>query len=147
MLTLDVSNVKRQHTYPCHCQVLPPRPGCSPKNPGHVLSPIKYGDDPQIGEDFADWTSPGGDDRALRVADFCIFPYLGHELMSGDILADRWAADIAGPAYARRSRRYGRLASCRQRRHVTHAASNSLRSMPARIRETYEHVAVRVLVC
>jgi dipeptidase E len=34
--------------------------------------------------------------------DFSIFPHLGHELMPQNTIAEaqRWAADIAGPAYA-----------------------------------------------
>jgi dipeptidase E len=34
--------------------------------------------------------------------DFSIFPHLAHELMEGNTMeaAERWAADIAGPAYA-----------------------------------------------
>jgi dipeptidase E len=57
---------------------------------------------PRIGEDFVNWTPPTGDDRTLGVVDFSIFPHLGHELMPENTLAEaeRWAADIAGPAYA-----------------------------------------------
>ncbi len=42
------------------------------------------------------------DDRTLGVVDFSIFPHLDHEMMPENTLADaeRWAADIAGPAYA-----------------------------------------------
>lgn len=57
---------------------------------------------PRIGADFVSWTSPTGDDSALGVVDFSIFPHLEHELMPGNTMAkaERWAADIAGPAYA-----------------------------------------------
>jgi dipeptidase E len=57
---------------------------------------------PRIGEDFVNWKPPIGDDHTLWVVDFSIFPHLGHELMPGNSLAEaeRWAADIAGPAYA-----------------------------------------------
>ena len=43
-----------------------------------------------------------GDDRTLGVVDFSIFPHLDHELMPENTMAEaeRWAADIAGPAYA-----------------------------------------------
>ncbi len=56
---------------------------------------------PRIGDDFVHWTSPDGD-RALGVVDFSIFPHLGHELMPDNTMAEaeRWAADVAGPAYA-----------------------------------------------
>jgi dipeptidase E len=48
-----------------------------------------------------EWPSAPGD-RTLGVVDFSIFPHLDHEQMPGNTIADaeRWAADIAGPAYA-----------------------------------------------
>ena len=57
---------------------------------------------PRIGDDFVNWTPPEGGDRTLGVVDFSIFPHLGHELMPENTMAEaeRWAADIAGPAYA-----------------------------------------------
>jgi dipeptidase E len=57
---------------------------------------------PRIGEDFVNWTPPTGGDRTLGVVDFSIFPHVGHELMPENTMAEaeRWAADIAGPAYA-----------------------------------------------
>jgi dipeptidase E len=57
---------------------------------------------PRIGDDFVAWTPPSGDDRTLGVVDFSIFPHLDHELMPDNTLAEaeRWAADIGGPAYA-----------------------------------------------
>jgi dipeptidase E len=57
---------------------------------------------PRIGDYFVEWTPPTGSDRTLGVVDFSIFPHLEHELMPGNTMADaeRWAADIAGPAYA-----------------------------------------------
>ncbi len=56
---------------------------------------------PRIGDDFVSWPS-APDDRTLGVVDFSIYPHLDHELMPGNTMADaeRWAADIAGPAYA-----------------------------------------------
>ncbi len=57
---------------------------------------------PRIGEHFVDWKPPAGDDRMLGVVDFSIFPHLGlpdspeHTMAA----AQRWAAEIAGPAYA-----------------------------------------------
>ncbi len=56
---------------------------------------------PRIGDDFVSW--PGAPhDRTLGVVDFSIYPHLDHEQMPGNTMADaeRWAADIAGPAYA-----------------------------------------------
>jgi dipeptidase E len=55
---------------------------------------------PRIGEYFVEWPS-APDDRTLGVVDFSIFPHLDHELMPGNTMVDaeRWAADIAGPAY------------------------------------------------
>jgi dipeptidase E len=53
---------------------------------------------PRIGQDFAHWPS-APDDRTLGVVDFSIFPHL--DLFPSNTMADaeRWAADIAGPAY------------------------------------------------
>ena len=57
---------------------------------------------PRIGDDFVNWRPPTRSDSTLGVVDFSIFPHLGHELMPENTLAEaeRWAADIAGPAYA-----------------------------------------------
>jgi dipeptidase E len=57
---------------------------------------------PRIGEEFVGWKSPTGGDSALGIVDFSIFPHLDHELLPENTLADaeRWAAKIAGPAYA-----------------------------------------------
>lgn len=57
---------------------------------------------PRIGNYFVEWTPANGDGRTLGVVDFSIFPHLGHELMPGNTIAEaqRWAAEIAGPAYA-----------------------------------------------
>ena len=56
---------------------------------------------PRIGEDFVTWHSPAGD-RTLGVVDFSIFPHLDNPELPTNTLAtaERWAADIAGPAYA-----------------------------------------------
>src|SRR5690606_26872352 len=50
---------------------------------------------------FVEWRS-APDDQTLGVVDFSIFPHLDHAMMPGNTLADaeRWAAGIAGPAYA-----------------------------------------------
>lgn len=57
---------------------------------------------PRIGKDFVGWQPPTGDDRALGIVDFSIFPHLDHELLPENTMADaeQWAAEIAGPAYA-----------------------------------------------
>jgi dipeptidase E len=57
---------------------------------------------PRIGQDFVGWQSPSGDDRALGVVDFSIFPHVDHELLPDNTMAaaEQWAAEIGGPAYA-----------------------------------------------
>jgi dipeptidase E len=56
---------------------------------------------PRIGAYFTEWKS-APDDKTLGLVDFSIFPHLGHDAMPGNTLAHarKWAADIAGPAYA-----------------------------------------------
>jgi dipeptidase E len=56
---------------------------------------------PRIGEDFVTWHSPAGD-RTLGVVDFSIFPHLDHPDLPSNTMAaaERWAANISGPAYA-----------------------------------------------
>jgi dipeptidase E len=56
---------------------------------------------PRIGEDFVHWHSPAGD-RTLGVVNFSIFPHVGNPDLPDNTMAtaERWAADIAGPAYA-----------------------------------------------
>ena len=48
------------------------------------------------------WTPPAGDDRALGLVDFSIFPHLDHELLPDNTFAsaEKWAAGLDGPAYA-----------------------------------------------
>jgi dipeptidase E len=57
---------------------------------------------PRIGGDFVNWMPPAGGDSTLGVVDFSIFPHLAQEGMPGNSMAEaeRWAAQIAGPAYA-----------------------------------------------
>lgn len=57
---------------------------------------------PRIGEDFVHWRPPTGGDEALGLVDFSIFPHLDHEMLPENTMADaeRWAAGIAGQAYA-----------------------------------------------
>lgn len=56
---------------------------------------------PRIGASFVEWrTAP--DDQTLGVVDFSIFPHLDYPGFTENTLAhaERWAAEIAGPAYA-----------------------------------------------
>lgn len=54
---------------------------------------------PRIGAEFVEWAA-AQDDRTLGLVNFSIFPHL--DVFPENSLADaqRWAADIAGPAYA-----------------------------------------------
>ena len=56
---------------------------------------------PRLGADFVTWHSPAGD-RTLGVVDFSIFPHVGNPDLPENTMAaaERWAADISGPAYA-----------------------------------------------
>ena len=56
---------------------------------------------PRVGADFVTWHSPAGD-RTLGVVDFSIFPHLENPDLPENTVAaaERWAADIAAPAYA-----------------------------------------------
>ena len=56
---------------------------------------------PRIGDDFVTWHSPAGD-KTLGVVPFSIFPHLDNPDLPDNTLAtaEKWAADIAGPAYA-----------------------------------------------
>jgi dipeptidase E len=55
---------------------------------------------PRIGEDFVQWKPLTGSDRTLGMVDFSIFPHLGLPPENTMADAERWAAGIAGPAYA-----------------------------------------------
>src|SRR4051794_8617088 len=57
---------------------------------------------PRIGEDFVQWGAPTGDDSTLGIVDFSICPHLAQDGMPGNSMAEaeRWAAEILGPAYA-----------------------------------------------
>ena len=54
---------------------------------------------PRIGDDFVGWPS-APDDQALGIVNFSIFPHL--DVFPTNTMADaeKWAADIAGSAYA-----------------------------------------------
>jgi dipeptidase E len=55
---------------------------------------------PRIGADFVEWTPPDGSDSTLGVVDFSIFPHLDEVPENSMAAAEKWAAEIAGPAYA-----------------------------------------------
>ncbi len=65
---------------------------------------------PNFGEAYDDWFCreppasdlPAGDDRALGLVDFSLFPHLDHERSPQNSLAnaERWAAGIPVPTYA-----------------------------------------------
>jgi dipeptidase E len=57
---------------------------------------------PRIGEDFVGWKPPNGGDRTLGIVEFSIFPHLDHPDLPENTMsaAEKWAAGIAGPAYA-----------------------------------------------
>ena len=58
---------------------------------------------PRVGEDFVETKPPiTGDDRALGVVDFSIFPHLDYPGFTENTMAnaERWASRIGGPAYA-----------------------------------------------
>ncbi len=57
---------------------------------------------PRIGEDFVGWKSPSGDDKALGIVNFSIFPHLDHRDLPDNTLAnaERWAAKLPNPSYA-----------------------------------------------
>lgn len=54
---------------------------------------------PRIGDQFVEWPS-APDDRTLGVVDFSIFPHLNAFPANTPAHAERWAADLGGPAYA-----------------------------------------------
>jgi dipeptidase E len=54
---------------------------------------------PRIGSDFVAWPQ-APDDRTLGVVDFSIFPHLDVFPTNTRAHAERWAAEIGGPAYA-----------------------------------------------
>ena len=57
---------------------------------------------PNVGEEFVGWTSPTGNDQALGVVDFAIFPHLDHVDLPENSMAhaEQWAAKLPVPGYA-----------------------------------------------
>lgn len=50
----------------------------------------------RIGEFFVGWTPPTGGDETLGLVDFAMLPYLDHEILPYNTLAnaEKWAATI-----------------------------------------------------
>ncbi len=89
-------------TYLCHWMRQSGLADLLPSMPGTVWVGVSAGSmvmTPRIGAKFVEWSS-ATDDRTLGVVDFSIFPHL--DAFPENTLADaeRWAADIGGPAYA-----------------------------------------------
>jgi dipeptidase E len=57
---------------------------------------------PRVGREFVGWTPLDGGDTTLGVVDFSIFPHLDHPMLTENTsaAAERWAAEVGGPAYA-----------------------------------------------
>lgn len=57
---------------------------------------------PSIGKDFVGWTPPNGEDHALNLVDFSIFPHLENETLPENTMeaAERWAKGMPGTAFA-----------------------------------------------
>lgn len=58
---------------------------------------------PKVGHAFIEMKPPmTGEDRALGLVDFSVFPHLDHPGFDDNTMAcaERWAAEIGGPAYA-----------------------------------------------
>jgi dipeptidase E len=92
-------------TYLCHWMRQSALADLLPSLPETVWVGVSAGSmvmTPRIGEDFVNWRPPTGGDTTLGLVEFSIFPHLDHELMPENTMAEaeRWAADIADPAYA-----------------------------------------------
>jgi len=57
---------------------------------------------PRIGQPFVGWQPPAGDDRALGLVDFAIFPHLDNPMLPSNTMvnAEKWAATLDCPSYA-----------------------------------------------
>jgi dipeptidase E len=80
--------------------------GLLPSLPGIVWVGLSAGSmamAPQVGEAFIEMKPPiTGEDRALGLVDFSIFPHLDHPGFDQNTMAcaEKWAAGLAGPSYA-----------------------------------------------
>jgi dipeptidase E len=89
-------------TYLCHWMRESGLAGLLPSLPDLVWVGVSAGSmvmTPRIGAMFVEWPS-APDDRALGVVDFSIFPHLDAFPENTLAHAERWAAEIGGPAYA-----------------------------------------------
>ena len=92
-------------TYLCHWMWQSGLADLIPSLPEKVWVGISAGSmvmTPKIGKDFVDWKGSTEGDRTLGVVDFSIFPHLNNEFLTWNTMAqaEKWAAEIAGPAYA-----------------------------------------------
>ncbi len=57
---------------------------------------------PNVGKEFVFGSPPTGDDRALGMVDFAMFPHLDHEAMPDHSMAnaEKWAAGVSVSGYA-----------------------------------------------
>jgi dipeptidase E len=55
---------------------------------------------PRIGKPFMGWQPPAGDDHALGLVDFSIFPHLENVPSNSMANAEAWAAGLGCPSYA-----------------------------------------------
>ena len=91
--------------YLCHWMRESGLAGLLPSLPDTVYVGLSAGSmvmTPRIGQDFVGWKPPTGGDSTLGLVDFSIFPHLDHPACPENTMAaaERWAAQIAGPAYA-----------------------------------------------
>lgn len=56
---------------------------------------------PRVGDSFMGWRPPWGDDRALGVVDFAMYPHLDHPNLPNNTMpnAESWFAKLDCPAY------------------------------------------------
>ena len=57
---------------------------------------------PRIGTAFMGWQPPSGDDHALGLVDFAIYPHVGHPALPSNTMANAelWSAKLDCPSYA-----------------------------------------------
>ena len=88
-------------TYLCHWMCESGLADLLPSLPDKVWVGVSAGSmvmTPRIGTAFVEWAS-APDDRTLGVVDFSIFPHLDGFPTNTMSEAERWAAEIGGPAY------------------------------------------------
>jgi dipeptidase E len=90
--------------YLCHWLRASGLTGLLPSLPETVWVGVSAGSmvmTPRIGAGFVTWHSPAAD-KTLGVVDFSIYPHLDNPDLPENTMAsaERWAADLSGPAYA-----------------------------------------------